>query len=390
MLRVLMVSDSDSKYGAPHSLAQMATTMTSLYGEDISITVALNHGAFGIKDDLERGNCRVVGCRFEPFYQAIPNSKIKLLAKYPIKGIKYLYGKAVGLKQLTSQIDVNSIDIVHANSSREDFGWQIAHHFRKPLVWHIREFGDLDYNCYSYRNNYISLMNSATSIITVSDAVRAHWEKKGVDASLMRTVYNGVPVVGAREYESHCFDRTLRVVFAGGLYYSKGQWQLIEALRLLPAELKKSVNVDIIGDGNPPYVRRIKRMVEEYGLCDQVHFLGYLNNPNEQFSNYDLGCVCSRCEGFGRVTAEYMMAGLAVIASNSGANPELIRDGVDGLLYENGDIEGLSHLLERLINNREMVAEMGASGRNRALGMFSVETNARSVKKVYDLAVARR
>ena len=61
--------------------------------------------------------------------------------------------------------------------------------------------------------------------------------------------------------------------------------------------------------------------------------------------------MCSRSEGFGRVTAEYMMAELPVLASDTEANPELIREGIDGYLYKFNDIEDMTDKAMKIISS---------------------------------------
>ena len=94
------------------------------------------------------------------------------------------------------------------------------------------------------------------------------------------------------------------------------------------------------------------------GYLSQINFLGSINDVHERLGNYQIGLMCSRAEGFGRVTAEYMHAQLGVIASDSGANPELIQDGVNGLLFKSGDAKSLSECILRLYNNREFLIEL--------------------------------
>ena len=61
---------------------------------------------------------------------------------------------------------------------------------------------------------------------------------------------------------------------------------------------------------------------------------------NSIYKNYNIGLMCSKKEGFGRVTVEYISAGLYVIASNTGANPEIIKKEF-GELYKYGDTKDL-------------------------------------------------
>ena len=92
--------------------------------------------------------------------------------------------------------------------------------------------------------------------------------------------------------------------------------------------------------------------------------------------------TCSRAEGFGRVTAEYMYAGLCVIGSNMGATPELIEDNKDGLIYDYQNIHELSRCIERIYNDRELLRYLSKNGKKSAI-KFSSTRNAKEIYEVY-------
>jgi len=93
--------------------------------------------------------------------------------------------------------------------------------------------------------------------------------------------------------------------------------------------------------------------------------------------------MCSRSEGFGRVTAEYMHAQLGIIASDSGANPELIEDGVTGLLFKSGDAKSLADCIIRFYNNRELLIQLSHAAREKARREYTQHKNAENIYKIY-------
>ena len=96
-----------------------------------------------------------------------------------------------------------------------------------------------------------------------------------------------------------------------------------------------------------------------------------------------MGMMCSLSEGFGLVTVEYMMSQLCVIASDSGANPELVRDGACGLLYRYGDIDSLAEKLRYVLTHREEARAMGVRAREYACRYFTAERNAQEIYELY-------
>lgn len=380
-MHILFVADGDSKYGAQNSLMGLVRSLKIL-DPNLRISVVLTRRNSNEKD-FENIGCSVYRVPYKPFYQAISYVKVKLVLKYIVRGIQYLYGKFFALKALEKQLDINSVDIIHANSSREDFGGQIVEKYKKPMVWHIREFGDLDYKCYSCRRNYIAYMNQHTTVfIAISDAVRQHWISKGLLKEKIRLIYNGVKAV--RLEEKHIEDdKVLRLVMMGSICETKGQHQIIRAIALLPDEYKKVVLLDIVGDGVLTYWKVINNLVRTLHVEDHIRFLGYQRNFSYRLSEYDCGVMCSRSEGFGRVTAEYMMAGLPVVASNTGANPEIIEDGRTGFLYHYPDVTDLRDKLIYIIEHRNEVRRMGNAAAETALQRFTEKKNAEAVYELY-------
>lgn len=376
-MKILLVADGDSKYGALHSLFQMAMALIRDYNVDITVAVPYYSE---ITKLLESAGGKVLCTPYEPFYQSIPFEKWKLPVKYLVKGAKYWYGRMAALRILERQINLNEFDIVHSNSSREDFGAIISQKYKIPLIWHIREFGDKDYNCYSYRKKYIEYMNkSAKKFIAVSDCVREHWIKKGLDSDKIVRVYNGVlhqkPPQGIVDTK-----REKRIVMLGSIQETKGQMQAVEAVHVL---IKRGfeVAIDIVGDGNRKYISLLKKKAEEYKIEKYVRFSGYISDVQSILKKYDIGVVCSKSEGFGRVTAEYMMSGIPVIASNTGANKEIIRNGMDGLLYEYGNPADMADKIQYIFENPYV--SWGNNAYNHAVEEFSDYVNARKIYDIY-------
>lgn len=393
-LNVLFVSDCDYKYGASHSLVALIKNLCTDYN-DIDVTGIFYYKNRIYQSQLEKVGCRCIFGHYQAFYQAVPMDKWKYPIKYLIRFLQYHIGNKLFVHHIGRLIDFDKIDIIHSNSSREDIGAILAEKYHKPLVWHIREFGDRDYDCFSLRDDYIDYMNRLTTrFIAVSETVKQHWIKKGLSADRIRVVYNGVDCNKDAETKkdlatSSYLDTSsiIKFVHMGSLNKTKGQAEVIEALHLLRMEeddIAARIHVDFIGDGKAGYEKELLGLVEKYGLQDVITFKGYVEKPQEILRDYDVGLMCSRSEAFGRVTAEYMMAGLTVIASDAGANRELVRDGVDGKIYPQGNCEELKETIKHMYENIQEVIMMGKNGRIRAKEMFTVERYTGHVRSIYE------
>ena len=143
------------------------------------------------------------------------------------------------------------------------------------------------------------------------------------------------------------------------------------------------MKLDIIGWGDENYIEQISKKAVSCGFGDSWRYLGHRTDIYALLQDYHIGFMCSRSEGFGRVTAEYMHAGLGVIASDTGANRELIQDGVAGLIYKWGDTEELARCIERFYRDRVLLEACGKAGRNYAVENFTIEVCAQAVYQTY-------
>ena len=143
------------------------------------------------------------------------------------------------------------------------------------------------------------------------------------------------------------------------------------------------ISIDILGDGPKEYVNSLKEYVKKNNLNKVVSFCGYKSNVRELLSKYDIGFMCSYSEGFGRVTVEYMMAGLCTIASNTGANSELIKNKETGVLFDYSNIEDLKSKIAWCINNYKEVKNIGKNSKQISLKNFTSEINSKNVFELY-------
>lgn len=289
------------------------------------------------------------------------------------------------LKRIDQMIDFSNIDIIHTNSARNDIGCYLNKKYGIPLIMHIREFADADFDCISFRPNYIKIFNDYTTrFLAVSDAVRRHWINKGIENEKVETVYDGVKCDDILLSTDESKKSTkLKMVLVGGVVEAKGQHVAVEAIVNLPDYVKKNIELDIVGWEQEDYKHKILSFANSHGVAKQIHFLGKRTDVHQLLKDYQIGLMCSRSEGFGLVTAEYMHAQLGVIASNTGANPELVEDGKSGMLFKSGDAKSLADKIQLLYNDREMLIRLSQTAHKRAKLLFTQQINANNIYSVY-------
>jgi len=132
-----------------------------------------------------------------------------------------------------------------------------------------------------------------------------------------------------------------------------------EVRQTLPAKLL------MIGDG--PERAPAEHQMAQWGLQDDVVFLGKVKNPVEALMISDLFLLPSESESFGLAALEAMAAGVPVIGSNAGGMPEVIRHGVSGLLSDVGAVGDLARNAIYLLESRDRWKQFSQQAKERAL-----------------------
>lgn len=170
------------------------------------------------------------------------------------------------------------------------------------------------------------------------------------------------------------------VVSAGNLTFGRGQDVLIRALALVRRTLPDARCV-IAGQPHPrakdrAFADSLPRLAEELGLDDAVVFVGFVERIADLYAAADIVVNPARFpEPFGRVALEALVAGRPFVGSKVGAIPDVIRDGVDGLLVEPGDSDELAEAIIRLGQDEELRKKLVTQGQSHVREKFD-ETRA--------------
>lgn len=124
----------------------------------------------------------------------------------------------------------------------------------------------------------------------------------------------------------------------------------------------------MIGDG--PERSAAEFLAKRLGVADRTDFLGKQENVNELLALADLMLMPSEMESFGLAALEAMACRVPAIATNVGGVPELIEHGVNGLLYEVGDVEGMAAGAIELLSDEPMLQAMAQAARRTAQDHF--------------------
>lgn len=383
-MKVLYIPDIFENGGAYNSFKEMIGELHLLYNVEPVILTAQDgkYAKFANDNNFE---CHII--KYKQFYIGTDGSRKDISKKERLRSLYYLRNVILdhhALKTLKNEVDFNCIDLIHTNIDRNDLGGYLSTKFCKPHIWHIREYGEQDYNCVPISRDYIKFMNQhATKFICISKSIEKYWISKGLDPAKTTVIYNGVSKKYLNDKKKIENNAKINIVMSGNISEEKGQIQLIRAIEKLDNRILEKIHIDIYGSGKPDYIQKLKNEIENNHLTNVIEFKGYADNMPEILKNYDIGVMASKCEAFGRSTIEYMMSGLFVIASDSGANPEIIKNNETGILYEHNNYIDLSNKIKYSINNPDIVRNLANRGRKYALSRFTSDINAKNIHSLY-------
>lgn len=224
--------------------------------------------------------------------------------------------------------------------------------------------------------------------VAISESVKKEWEGIGIPADKIDLIYDGVRT------EKLCPDNNehngkIKIIFLGGYTQAKGQEMLIDSVgKLSPSYLDK-LQIDFYGNDINKYKSTLLEKVKRSGLSRCVSLYGYNSDIYCKINQYDIGVNCSRKEGFGRVTVEYMLSGLCVIATDTGANSEIIRNHETGFLFDYGNTDELKDILSHLIDNRESIKIIGKKASEDANANFTMKIHAKQIYQEYNRILSK-
>ena len=174
-------------------------------------------------------------------------------------------------------------------------------------------------------------------------------------------------------------------LFTGRLEPLKGFMTLLKACNAVP-----DFEIRLAGQG--PMMEEGKQFCADNGL-DRVKFLGFQTGDALARLQKESRFVVlpSECyENCPMVILEAFAAGKPVIGSRLGGIPELVNEGVDGLLFEAGDAEGMGAAMRLLADNPEMASEMGRQGRAKVEERYSIQSYMKTLLGIYDRVLNRK
>lgn len=373
-MKVLLASTgADISSGAVRCLLELAD---SLLKRKIDVLVTIpKHG--NIEFELEKKN---IPYRYIHEYHSWYTSEKHKTNHFFLK--KILNYKA--FFQMRKLFKEENIDIIHENSLTSYVAAWAAESQNIPVVWHIREFMEEDLNISFFNKDYsIKKINKATQLIAISHAVADKWSQ--VFSTPIKVIYDGICV---DDYFTVRKDKTrdiVKVIIYGRIVENKGQLFFFHGIK----EVLKKTNVPIrcywagqIEDWE--YYDSIVEYLVLNEIDDYVEYLGQVSDIKRILADMDIVAVCSKQEGYGRVTVESMIAGCIVLGADSGATREIITNVKSGFLYEKENLGSFIDEMINLIENIDINRLFAKKVQQDMIKKFSIDHSVEQIIEVYE------
>ncbi|UOQ84884.1 glycosyltransferase family 4 protein [Gracilibacillus salinarum] len=177
------------------------------------------------------------------------------------------------------------------------------------------------------------------------------------------------------------------ILFTGRIIEKKGVYDLVEALHLLK---KKNDNwiCWIVGDG--PDRNNVQEKVKQYDLQEEIHFFGNRQDIPYLLSLADIYVLPSQLDNQPLSIIEAQLAGKAIITSDAGGLPEMVKDGKTGLIANTGNPQHLCEQLKRLLEDSLLTEHLGKNVKEWALKHWRMDKAIKKVFRIYQEAIKKR
>ena len=383
-MRVVYISHtSKATDGSSKALLYLAQTM-----QDKGIDVLVILPRFGtLYQALQANGIRCIISRWNfrmsvyPWNQTILDKFLlfpRLIGRLIVNGLAILH--------IINLLKKNRPDLIHTNSSVTSIGYYVAKNLKLPHIWHIREYGALDfstfyyYPTFNYQKKRYRKKDSYTICIT-KDLQKYNNLSHYVHS---RVIYDGVLPASAGYF---CKQKKPYFLYVGRLERIKGVLPLIDAYAEYCRTHYFPLPLYVAGTGNEEYTRLVKDKIYQHNLENNIILLGLIDDVLSLYREAKALIVPSLYEGFGFITAEAMFSGCLVIGHDVAGTKEQFDNGLELMRKEialryTGQEQLVRHLIDVTDNSTEKYESMILNAQQVVLQSYTLEQH---VEKIYDL-----
>jgi glycosyltransferase involved in cell wall biosynthesis len=313
----------------------------------------------------------------------------------PVTLAGYLVSIGRALSKLRRTFKTLAPDILHANTVRAGIVATIATVGKDiPIVWHTHDI--LPGHPLTILIRFLAQSSSRIQLVACSEAAACSMRLTICSRVPVTVIHNGVDTDkfksspnarATKREELGLGSSVLAIGIVGQVTRRKGQLGLIRAFaevhRAIPDAVLMVVGSPMFNKDHE-YFRELEQEVHSLHLEGKVRFLGQRTDIPALMQSFDVVVLNSDVEPFALVLAEAMMAGKAVIATNSGGVPEIVQDGRNGELVEVGDQQALAAALLGLARDPDRREQYGREATRTIQATFTKEQYIAKWQALYD------
>lgn len=272
----------------------------------------------------------------------------------------------------------------------------LAKWFRARSVLHIHGGGFRNFFFQSghlLRKGIRLCLNRADKIIVLSDNMKSDFKDMGLSDDKLAIVRNGVMIPekeSARKTEPQGENRCLTILFLNRIDIPKGIKELLEAAEMICCK-DPNVNFRIVGPASDCH-SQIMHTLKEKNLLPRIRIKEPVEGQQKtkEYMQADIYVLPSHLEALPIGLLEAMSYGLPCIVTTVGAIPEIVKDGINGLLVPPKDVQTLYEALQRLIGDSKLRGNLGSNARNTILKQYTWQHTLQVLKTVYDSVIEQK
>lgn len=288
-------------------------------------------------------------------------------------------------------IHTEAVDVVNTHSSKDTLVVGLAVHSlfsARPVMLRTRHLALPITSTFTYST-------LPDHVVTVSAFVGSYLVSAGVAAEHITPVPTGIDLTG---YQHTAGAGTLKAelglppetVLLGTVAILRKKKGHAELLQAIPAVLEKHPEARFVFAGDGPQTENLSRRIAEMGLQDRVFMLGLRRDVINVLQSLDIFVLPTHQEALGTAYIEASAMGLPCIGTHVDGVPEVVADGLSGLLVPAGNSQALSKAMLTLLDNPTQRRSMGQAAHSRVASLFSRQAMGLGMEQVYERLLAGR
>ena len=230
----------------------------------------------------------------------------------------------------------------------------------------------------------------AAKILAVSSAIKEILIQDGISPERIEVVHSGIDL---KRFEGDKKSRQdLRLpdskILIGQIAALSDQKDPLNFVRAIKALTQKGIDCRAVMVGEGPLRTKVEEEIQRLKLEGRVFLLGFREDALEILRHLDVFVLSSRFEGLGTSILDAFAAGVPVVASRTGGIPEMVEEGVSGLLVSPGDSSSLARAVERVLLDAVLRQRLIEGGKQK-VQFFSAQKMARSTRAIYQRILAK-